>query len=154
MLSLILCRFNHAEYVDLAVLNKNPERRFLIDSRPPNEYADGHMPHSVPLPFFGLMRLPDPPAATQDSEQGQSVRGEDWLEASERAIKDRQGGASTEGKGRTWFELLPREEWEAVVRGVLGENTVTDLIEGKNEGKEVVITCGWGVSISSLWVQL
>lgn len=134
---------NYAEYEDLEVLNKNPERRVLIDARPPNEYTDGHMPHSVPLPFFGLMRLPDLPAAAHDSEQSQSVNGEDWLEASERAMNDRQGGA----KGRTWFELLPREEWEAVVRGVLGDNTVTDLVEGKNEGREVVVTCGWGVSV-------
>lgn len=74
------------------------------------------------------MRLPDPPAG-QGSEQGQTMSGEDWLEAGKRAIKDSQNSASTEGKGRTWFELLPREEWEVVVRGILGDNTVTDLIE-------------------------
>lgn len=105
------------------------------------------MPDSVSLPFFGLMRLPDPPAATLDPKKGQVVGADDWIEASERARKERLAETSAEGKGRTWFELLPREEWEGIVRGALGENTVKDLIEGNNGEREVVTTCGWGVSL-------
>lgn len=71
-----------------------------------------------------------------------------WTEQSEKARQERQWeGTGSEGRGRTWFELLPRADWEGVVKDVLGEDTVKELREGVQGGKEVVATCGWGVSV-------